>query len=60
VSVVVLVILTPICVAILAGLAAARDALSGPTRQAKIAGPDRAYGDLGGGAKRARVWPVRC
>ncbi len=57
VSVIVLVILTPICVAILAGLAAVRDALSGPTRQAKIAGPVRADGDHGGGTIAAMVWP---
>ncbi len=57
VSVVVLLVLTPICVAILAGLAAARDALSGPTRQSKIAGPAAADGNDGGGTIAAMVWP---
>ena len=57
VSVVVLVVLTPICVAILAGLAAVRDALSGPARQSKIAGPAGTDGDRGGGVIAAMVWP---
>ena len=54
-SAVVLVALTPVCVAVLAGLAAVRDALSGPTRRSKFAGPTRVDGGRGGDTMAAEV-----
>ena len=56
VSVILLLVLTPICVAILAGLAALRDALSGPARRSKLAGPAAQHGDHESGVFAAVVW----
>ena len=60
VSAAVLVVLTPLCVAILAGLAAVRDAFSGPARQSnKVADQNRANGDCADDALalRLEIWP---